>query len=213
MAIVFTSAWQLMASVDILGFVVVCWGSSMSVRQALGRTMYGASVAFGVAAAAELVFMLLPKALPLGRLLELIQLYLERLHPALGSVVGHSAMAQLVTACILVWIASWAALEAFSRATDGLSVWGNISEDSCGKIARGVRRTFCTTCKWVFTVSAAPVLIMLALVRRLRYGTCSVTVGFVTFDPGVVMKYIKHLLVGLALVATIMLFFVGTGNT
>lgn len=155
--------------------------------------------------------MVLPNARPLGRLLELVQLYLERLHPALGSIVGHSVTAQLVAACVLAWVASWTALEAFSRATDGLSVWGNIAADSCGKIARGARRTVCTASKWVFTVIAAPVLVMLALFRRLRYGTCSITVGFVTFDPGVVMKYVKRLLVGLALVAAIVMFFVGTG--
>jgi hypothetical protein len=187
-------------------------GSQMSLRFASGRGTFGASLALGLLAAAELVFMWLPNARPLGRLLELIQLYLERLHPALGSIVGHSAMVQLVTACILIWIASWTALEAFSRATDGLSVWGNIAADSCSKVARGVRRTLCTACKWVFTVFAAPLLVMLALFHRLRYGTCSVTVGFVTFDPGVVMKYIRHLLVGLALVAAMVLFFVGTGT-
>ena len=75
-----------------------------------------------------------------------------------------------------------------------------------------MRQAICAAPKWVFTVLAAPALIVLALVHRLRYGTCSITVGFVTFDPGVVMKYIRHLLVGLALVAAIMLFFVGTGS-
>jgi hypothetical protein len=89
------------------------WGGSMSARLASGRGTFGASLAFGLWAAAELVFMLLPNARPLGRLLELIQFYLERLHPALGSIVGHSAMAQLVAACSLVWIASWTALGSF----------------------------------------------------------------------------------------------------
>ena len=183
----------------------------MSVRQVSGRGTFGASLALGVLAAAELVFILLPNARPLGRLLELIQLYLDRLHPALGWIVGHSVTAHLVASCILVWVASWMALEAFSRATDGLSIWGNIAADSCGTIARGLRRTICTACKWVFTVLTAPVLVMLALFRRLRYGICSVTVGFVTFDPNVVMKYIKHLFVGVALVVAVVLFWVCAG--
>ena len=106
----------------------------MSVRQVSGRGMYGASLAIGALAAAELVFVLLPKARPLGRLLELIQLYLERLHPALGSLVGHSVVARLVTAFVLVWIASWAALEAFSRATDGVSLWSNITETRAARL-------------------------------------------------------------------------------
>jgi len=183
----------------------------MSVRQASGRGMYGASLAFGALAAIEFIFLFFPKVRPLGRVLEVVQLYLERLHPALGSIVGPTWVGQLVTTCLLVWIASWAALEAFSRTTDGVSLWANIAEDSCGLEARGLKRITCAACKWAFTFAAAPVLIMLALVRRVRYGTSNVTVGFVSFDPGIVMKYIKHLLMGVALVSGAALLVIGTG--
>jgi len=173
----------------------------MVVRLRSGKGLYGASLALGVLAAADLVFMFLPKMRPFGRFIELIQLYLERLHPALGVFAGNSMLLQLIAICALVWLASWAALEAFSRATDGFSLWGNISEDSCGMTARGVRRAACTACKWVLTLLVAPTLIVLALARRARYGTCNVTVAFVTFDPAIVMMYIRHMLIGLGLVA------------
>src|SRR5262245_41370594 len=60
----------------------------MAMLRTSGWAVYGASLVLGVLAGAELVFMLLSKAQPLMRLMELIQLYLERLHPALGLVMG-----------------------------------------------------------------------------------------------------------------------------
>src|SRR5262245_26714839 len=119
----------------------------MSVQFGSSKGLYGTSLALGVLAATDLIFTLLPKLRPLGRLIELIQLYLERLHPSLGVFARNSLLLQVIAICTLVWLASWVALEAFSRATDGLSLWRNISEDSCGMAARGVRRLTCTASK------------------------------------------------------------------
>jgi hypothetical protein len=179
-------------------------------RQSAHRGLYGVSLLLGVLAAAELVFIWLPKARPLAHVLELVQFYLERLHPSLGSLVGQSVLAQSIAVSVLIWIASWVALEAFARASGDDSLWSSISEDSCGLSARGTKKTLCTAIKWIGTLAAAPLLIVIALVRRVRSGASSVTAGFVTFDPGIVLQYMKHLIAGVALFAAIVLFFVGT---
>jgi hypothetical protein len=124
----------------------------MSVQAGLGKGIYGTSLALGALAATDLIFTFLPKLRPLGRFIELIQVYLERVHPSLGAFAVNSMLLQVIVIWALVWLASWAALEAFSRATDGLSLWRNISEDSCGMAARGVRRVACTACKWALTL-------------------------------------------------------------
>lgn len=171
--------------------------------------IYRVSLLFGLLAMAELVFVLLPSARPLIQLLDLVQFYLERIHPALGTLVGHSMAGRLALGTFFAWLASWLALEAFSKATDEISIWGNIREDSCGRAPSGARRSLCTACKWALTVALAPGWILLALVRRVRYGTRSVSSGFLTFEPGIVMNYIRHLLLGLAAVVAFVVFAIG----
>jgi hypothetical protein len=61
------------------------------------------------------------------------------------------------------------------------------------------------------TLFAAPFLILWALLERIRFGKRTVTVGFVTVDPVVVIDYIKHLALGLAMVVSLMLFFHSSG--
>ena len=56
-----------------------------------------------------------------------------------------------------------------------------------------------TLYKWILTIVVAPLLILWAVVERLRYGHRIVTVGFVTMDPTMIIGYIKHLAPGLAL--------------
>jgi len=181
----------------------------MSVRQSPGRHVYGASIVLGVLAIAELIFLLLPKFRPLTNLFDLIELFIGRISPSLKGIIGNSSLLQTTIAFALIWLAAWAALEAFSRLTDGLSLWRNISHDSCGKVRDGVRRLACTSYKWMLTVAAAPVLIVWALAHRLRHGYRIVTVGFVTIDPAAVIGYIKHIALGLALLLSLILLFGG----
>jgi hypothetical protein len=102
-------------------------------------------------------------------------------------------------------LAAWIALEAFSRITDGVSLWRNISSDSCGTVRDGVRRFACTGFKWTLTLVAAPVLIIWALAQRLQHGQRIVTVGFVTIDPAATIGYMKHMVLGLAFLLSLIL--------
>lgn len=181
--------------------------------QSSGKGLYRFSLLLGLLAAAELIFMLLPSARPLMQLLDLIKIFFEHIHPSLGILIGQSVSGRLAVGTGLVWLASWLALEAFSRATDEISLWGNIFEDSCGRAPRGLKRTLCTACKWAITISLAPAFILLALLRRVRYGTRSVTAGFVTLDPRIIMNYMRHFLIGLVVVATTVAFLFGAQIT
>ncbi len=181
----------------------------MSVRQASGRGVYGASIILGVLAVSELLFLLLPRLRPLTDLFDLIELFIDRISPGLKGVISSSSPLQASIAFTLVWLAAWAALEAFSRATDGVSLWRNISHDSCGTIQDGARRSACTLYKWLLSVAAAPLLILWALLKRLLHGQRIVTVGFVTIDPTTIVRYIKHIALGVALVVSLAVAIVG----
>lgn len=185
----------------------------MSGRALAGRGAYGASLLLGFLAAAELFLGLIPKLRPLSHLAELIHVYLERIHPALGTLAGNSWVVHGVLVALLLWLSSWLALEAFSRATDSISLWRSISDESCGMTPRGFRRFLCTATKWMFVAAAAPLLIALALVRRVRYGSRVVTVAFLSFAPGAVMNYMKHMFVGLGLLATVGLVSFGLSSS
>lgn len=177
--------------------------ASMNVRQAPGRGVYGASIIFGVLTIAELIFLLLPKLRPLTQLFDIIELILGRISPGLKGIVSASPLLQTAIAIGLVWVSAWVALEAFSRVSDGLSLWRNIAHDSCGPVRKGKGHLACTLSRWVLTITTAPLLIVWALIQRLRYGHQIVTVGFITIDPGAIIGYLKHLALGLALLLSI----------
>lgn len=181
----------------------------MSLRQASGRGVYAASIVLGVLAISELLFLLLPRLRPLTDLFDLIELCIDRISPGIKGVTSNSSPLHASIAFILIWLAAWAALEAFSRATDGVSVWRNISHDSCGKVHDGVRRFACTLYKWLLSIAAAPLLILWALLERLLHGQRIVTVGFVTIDPVTIVRYIKHIALGVALVVSLAVALVG----
>ncbi len=67
----------------------------------------------------------------------------------------------------------------------------------------------CASCKWSITLLGAPFLIVWALVRQLVVGTDAVTVGFITINPVIIVRYVKHLLLGLAALITISLLMTG----
>ena len=85
----------------------------MSVRQASGRGVYGASIVLGVLAIAELIFLLLPKLRPLNHLFDPIELFIGRISPGLKGMISNSSLLQSAIAAALTWLAAWAALEAF----------------------------------------------------------------------------------------------------
>ena len=85
----------------------------MSVRQASGRGVYGASIVLGVLAIAELIFLLLPKLRPLNHLFDPIELFIGRISPGLKGMISTSSLLQSAIAAALTWLAAWAALEAF----------------------------------------------------------------------------------------------------
>ena len=109
----------------------------MTARSSSGVVLYGASLLAGGLALAELFLIFLPKVRPLGSLLELLELYLERINPAFKGTIGNSVAAQTLLVVLLAWVASYAAIEAFSRKTDGLSLWRNIAHDSVRKTSCG----------------------------------------------------------------------------
>lgn len=170
----------------------------MASKPSSGIVLYGASLFAGAIALAELVLIFLPKVRPLGNLLELLELYLGKINPEFKVMIGDGIVAQSVLAAVLAWLASYAAFEAFSRKTDGLSLWRNIAHDSCGRVPQGARKTACTASKWLATLAGGPLIVLWAMLARLQTGAKSVTVGFITVAPGVLLKYIKHLLIGLA---------------
>lgn len=181
----------------------------MSVRQASGRGVYGASIVLGVLAISELIFLLLPRLRPLNDLFDLIELFIDRIRPGCQGAISNSSLLQVSIAIALSWLAAWVALEAFSRSTDGVSLWRNISYDSCGTVRVGLRRFVCTASKWLLTFAFAPLLILWALFQRLRHGQRIVTVGFVTIDPTTIVRYIKHIALGVALMISIAVAIVG----
>lgn len=166
------------------------------------RLIYGAGVITGILALTELIFLFIPKFQPIIELFELLELYLARINPTFGGIATNRIL-QFQIALLLMWLASNVAIEAFSRKLDGLSLWQNIASDSCAKAPSGLRRIACTACKWATTVAAAPLLIIWALVLRFYTQTSSVTVGFITIDPAVIIQYVKHLMLGLAAVSSL----------
>lgn len=177
----------------------------MKLKSPSGVVLYGAGILAGALALADLALIFLPKIRPLGSLIEILELYLERLHPAFKGGIGGGVGAQLVVAVVLAWVATYAAIESFSRRTDGVSLWRNLAHDSCGRRPDGIRKTICASIKWIITLTFGPVLIVYAMLLRLRTGTKAVTVGYITVAPSVILEYIKHLLIGLAVVVTLVL--------
>lgn len=179
----------------------------MTARRSGNRGIYGISLLLGIFAIAELVFLLLPKLRPLTEVFDLIELIMGSINPSLKGTISGSPDLQAAITVALVWLAAWAALEAFSRSTDELSLWRNISSDSCGRVQVGIRRFACTSSKWALTISTAPLLIVWAILQRMRHGHQMVTVAFVTIDPAIIVKYIKHMLLGVAVLISAIIFF------
>jgi hypothetical protein len=182
-------------------------------RAASGRGFYGASLVLGVLALADLMFFFLPKLQPLTRIIDLINLYFSKINPAFAKIIGDRIVNQAALAILVIWLASYIALEAFSRKEDGVSLWRNIALDSCGMRQQGFRRKLCATIKWIAMLLIAPVLIFLALFERIWFQRRIVTVGFVTVDPIIVVRYIKHIVLGLAMLISIALFLHTSGIT
>ena len=177
-----------------------------------GRGLYGVSLILGVFALAEFVLVFLPKLQPLRHLLDAIEIYLQKIHPSIKGRVGDGPFLQIVMAVLLGWIAAFLAIETFSRQADGVSIWRNIAHDACGLRSPGFGRWLCTATKWLLTLLAGPALIIWALLARMRSKTQHVTVGFITIEPAEVLNYVKHIVVGAAMLVAVVYLFVGDGK-
>lgn len=181
-------------------------------RGVAGRGFYGAGLLLGMFALAEFVLTFLPKLQPLKHLLDVIEIYIHKIHPPLKSVSGYGWLIQAVVAVMLGWLSAFLAIEAFSRHADGVSVWRNIASDSCFRRAPGFRRWLCTATKWLLTVLSGPILILWALLARMRSNTQHVTVGFITIEPALVFEYVKQIAVGAAILVAAAYLIMGDGK-
>lgn len=188
--------------------IMLANGQKMKPKSSAGVVAYGASLLAGTLVLAELIFIFFPKIQPLGDILELFSLLMERINPAWKDIVGDGVLQRSTLALGLAWIASYAAIEYFSIKSDGLSLWRNIAHDLCGLVRLGVQKSVCATTKWLLTLLGSPILVLWSMLLRIRTGTNSVTVGFITIQPDVVLTYIKHLLLGLAILVSVALFLI-----
>ena len=173
----------------------------MSSAAAGGGGFYGASLVLGALAATEFVLVFLPKLAPLGGFIELVELYIEHIIPNLTPLLSHSLLTKILTGLVLLWASSYAALEAFTREFDNLSLWNHIGRNSCGRKADGSWQLFfCTAWKWLITVLSGPVLIVWGLIRKIQIKTRMVSIGYVTINPNELVKYIRHLVLGFVIV-------------
>ena len=177
----------------------------MSAGVSGGRGLYGASLIVGIFALLDFLLIFLPKLTPLTKLFELIELYLEKINPTLAKLIGHNIMWQSSIGIGLVWLASFLAIESFTRKVDGLSVYQHISENSCGRLQTGtLQHRACSNTKTLWTFLTAPLLIMSALIRQKRFKTKHVSVGYVTINPNMAVSFIKHLCLGIVAVVTVL---------
>ena len=183
----------------------------MSSSGGSGRGFYGTSLLFGALAATELLVVFLPKLAPIAALIEVIEVILEHIVPGLKS--GHSWIVQAGIGLLLVWLASYAALEAFTRKFDGLSLWSHIAQNSCARLANGSSRLFfCTLSKWLATLITAPFLIAWGAVRTAQTKTRMISAGYVTMDPSTLLQYMKHLALGVVLIIAVVTFASNAGS-
>jgi hypothetical protein len=170
-----------------------------------GRGFYGTSLVFGALAATELLVVFLPKLTPIVALIDVIEIILEHIVPGLKG--GHSRIVQVGIGLLLVWLASYAALEAFTRKFDGLCLWSHIAQNSCARLANGSSRLFlCTLSKWLATLLAAPFLIAWGAVRTTQTKTRMISAGYVTIDPRTLLQYMKHLALGVVFIIAVVTF-------
>jgi len=169
------------------------------VSAATGRGLYGASVLAGGMVVAEAIFGAIPRLASLRRALETLELYFEKVVPALAPLIEPKGLGLVVIAG-LGWVSAFLALAAFTRFHDGLSLWQHIARNSCWRNAEGSSKAVrCTLPKWLATLALGPLIILVAFVKRIAVGVRTITIGYVSFDPSVIASYFKH--VGMAAVA------------
>lgn len=128
---------------------------------------------------------------------EALDLYLHYIrYPVLGFVGLREGWSPLWVDLAILWLSTFAAINAFIYQIDGTLIWEHVGRNYCFKVAQSnFAQVMCRLPKVGIAFLLGPLIFIVAVYAAVRTGRSYLTMAFVTVDPVVVSKFLLALFV------------------